>query len=151
MSTPARRLPVILSSTVRMWATITANRGVVAFRIEASPLAMWVWPHTIRENGMTLLSRPMPKKAAQSRTPRGIRCPVARTTTWRIKAARPTRRTTMVNGGSSFTAIPVKKNDPPQSTERASSKAHSRAVMLLLIEAAIGVLQADKRPSTIAR
>ena len=48
-------------------------------------------------------------------------------------AASPTLNTTMVKGGSSCTAIPVKKNEPPQSTDSASSIDHSRQVMVRLI------------------
>ena len=47
-----------------------------------------------------------------------------------IAAARPTRSTTMVSGGSSLTAMPTKKNEPPHSTDNASSIAHSVGVMV---------------------
>ncbi|MNT62349.1 hypothetical protein D3C72_2000620 [compost metagenome] len=40
--TPVSLLPVIFSSAVRKCATMTVKRGVVALRIEASPLAIWV-------------------------------------------------------------------------------------------------------------
>ena len=40
--TPTRRLPVIFSSDVSRCATTTVESGVVAFRIAASPEAMWV-------------------------------------------------------------------------------------------------------------
>jgi len=53
-------------------------------------------------------------------------------TAHRIIAASPTRRTTMVKGGSSRTATPVKKKDPPHRTDSASSIAHSADVMLRL-------------------
>ena len=38
--TPRKRLPVIFSSSVSKWATITVDIGVVAFRIAARPEAM---------------------------------------------------------------------------------------------------------------
>jgi hypothetical protein len=46
----------------RIWALSS-----VALRTEARPLVIWVWPHTISENGIALLSSPMPRKAAQTR------------------------------------------------------------------------------------
>ena len=39
------------SSLVKTCATITPQIGVVALRIEARPLAMWVWPQPNRVNG----------------------------------------------------------------------------------------------------
>ncbi len=72
----------------------------------------------------------MPAKASHIRGSRGIHCPMARMTTCRVRAARPTRSIMMVSGGSSLTATPMKKNDPPHSTERMSSMAHSLAPMV---------------------
>ena len=71
ISTPASRFPVIRSSLVKTCATITVNSGVVALRIAARPEAMWVCPQTIRQNGIALLSSPIPKKAAQAERSRG--------------------------------------------------------------------------------
>ena len=48
----------------------------------------------------------------------------------RMSAASHTRRATMVSGGSSLTATPTKKNEPPQKTESVSNIAHSRAVIV---------------------
>ena len=75
----------------------------------------------------------MPRNAAQTRPSRGMATPRRRLTASRSRAARPTRSATMVKGGSSRTARAVKKNEPPQSTDRASSMAHSSGPMLRLI------------------
>ena len=72
----------------------------------------------------------MPKKATQTSPSRGIRRPSARTTTFRMRAARPRRSTTIVKGGNSLTAIPVKKNEPPQSMERKISIARSAGTVV---------------------
>jgi hypothetical protein len=129
MSTPMRRPPVIFSSRVSRWATRTVNRGVVAFRIEANPEAMWDCAQTISENGTTLLRKPMLTKATQILPLRGIRAPVTATAIHSIAAARPTRTTTTVKVGSSLTATPLKKNDPPHRADRATRSSHSSAVM----------------------
>ena len=133
ISTPASLLPVIFSSAVRKWATMTVKSGVVALRIEASPLAIWVWPQTIRQKGMMLLSRPMPKKARHTAHSRGRRRPMMRQTMRSAIAARLTRSVTMVTGGSSLTATPMKKKDPPHRIESATSIAHSRASICFCI------------------
>jgi hypothetical protein len=100
--------------------------------IAASPEAICVWPHTMRQNGTTLLRSPIPRNAAQVLPSRGIRTPSTRSAARSIAAASPTRSATMVNGGSAFTAMPVKKNEPPHSTDKASSIAHSAAVIARL-------------------
>ena len=48
-------------------------------------------------------------------------------------AARLTRSVTMVTGGSSLTATPMKKNDPPHRSESATSMAHSPASICFCI------------------
>src|ERR1700676_4881721 len=45
----------------------------------------------------------------------------------RMMAASATRNKTSVSGGSSFSTIPLKKNDPPHSTESTQSSDQSRA------------------------
>lgn len=50
---------------MRKWANKTVNSGVVALKIDASPLAMRVSPYTISVNGMTLFSSPMTRNAIQ--------------------------------------------------------------------------------------
>ena len=54
----------------------------------------------------------------------------------RIPAARATRSSTSVSGGSSASATWLKKKDPPQSTERKRSRPQSRRVMVLWMRAA---------------
>ena len=125
-ATPAALSGVNRSSGVIRCAARTVNSGVVAFRMEARPLAMWCWPHTISTKGTTLLSSPMPKKAAQMRPSVGICCPSRRSTPSSVTAATATRSQTRVKEGSSRTATALKKNEPPHSTARASSMAHSR-------------------------
>ncbi len=44
----------------------------------------------------------------------------------KISAASATRRKTSVNGGNSRSTTPLKKNEPPQSTERKASSDQSR-------------------------
>ena len=56
-STPTALAGVIRSSRVNRWATITPQIGVVALRIEARPLAIWVWLQANSEKGMALLSK----------------------------------------------------------------------------------------------
>ena len=58
---------------------------------------------------------------------RGARAPSGGAPGWRMMAASPTRRATMVSGGSAATAIPVKKNDPPQRSDSRIRSAHSAA------------------------
>src|SRR5665213_1311955 len=110
---------------------MTVEIGVVAFRIAASPEAMWLWPHTTRQNGTTLLSRPMAKNARQARPSAGV----SLSSTFRINAANPTRSNTMVNGGKVLIRTPAKKNEPPHRTDSSSSRAsHSLPFMRWLIE-----------------
>lgn len=125
-TTPAPFKCVSFSSGVSRCATKTVKRGVVAFRMDARPLAMRCCPHTMRTKGSTLLSRPIPKKAIQIRPCVGIRCPSKRSTTNKVMAAHATRSQTKVKEGSSRTATPLKKNEPPHSIARASNMAHSR-------------------------
>ncbi len=71
MMTPASLLALSFSSVVIIWATSTVKSGVVALRIEATPLAIWVCPQTIKEKGIMLLRRPMIRKARSTSGFRG--------------------------------------------------------------------------------
>lgn len=104
------------------------NSGVEALRIAAKPEAICVWPQTISTKGMALLSRPIPKKDAQTR-PRGRRSRRSPSTARRISAASTRRDTTTVSTGSSRTATALKKNAPPQIAARRTSIAHSVGVI----------------------
>jgi hypothetical protein len=64
----------------------------------------------------------------------------ARTTSHNVIAARPTRRVTIVKGGKDSRAISAKKKDPPQSTDRVTSIAHSRRFIMVLTAASMEVL-----------
>ena len=63
------------SSGVRKWASSTVKIGVVAFNIDATPLSMYVCPHTIRQKGMALFRTPITKYAPQVLREAGIRWP----------------------------------------------------------------------------
>src|SRR5580700_8044857 len=104
---------------------MTVNNGVVALRIDATPEAMCDWPQTMREKGNTLLRKPMPKKATQTRRSRGRPDPKNRRTTSKMAAERATRATTTVKVGNSFTATPLKKNEPPHRTDKERRSTHS--------------------------
>jgi len=69
--TPARRRADSLSSS-NADTTTTVNNGVVAFRIDASPLPTKVCPVTIRENGSTLLKSASATNGFQPAKLRGI-------------------------------------------------------------------------------
>lgn len=53
----------------------------------------------------------------------------------RIAAASKTRRLTRVSGGRSFRATPLKKNEPPQSTDSTMSNTQSRASIRVSLSA----------------
>ena len=125
IKTPAILFRVIFSSAVRKCATMTPKSGVVALRMEASPLAIWVCPQTMRQKGSRLLRKPIPKNASHTRRSFGSDRPIMRINTTKASAASPTRSVTILKGGNSRTAMPLKKNEPPQRTERTRSIAHS--------------------------
>src|ERR1700732_4817526 len=143
--TPSKRLPVSFSSLVNRCATTTVDIGVVAFRIAASPEAMWVWPQTTRQNGTALLRRLIPKNARQVDQSAGIRFPIALTSAFRMIAAKPTRRNTIVSGGNALPWTPAKKNDPPHNTDNSNSASHSLRSMRRLTSklSVISFLSAD--------
>ena len=121
------------SSCVRKCATTTAKSGVVALRIEATPLAICVWAKTMRLKGKTLLSTPDTANMPKARRSVGMATPTMRTIRRSASAASATRATTMVKSGTSLIATPTKKNEPPHSIDSASSIAHSSDDMALLI------------------
>src|SRR5829696_886356 len=63
--------------------------------------------------------------------------PMTRITAASARAARPSRIAVMVSGGSSLTATPTNRKEPPHRIESAMSMAHSRAPMAVLIGAFI--------------
>lgn len=67
----------------------------------------------------------MTKNATQTSPLVGIAMPPALITASRIKAASSARTVTIVSVGNSLTATPTKKNEPPHSTDKPSSMAHS--------------------------
>lgn len=79
----------------------------------------------------------MTRKAPQAALPRGRRPTMIQCSGISSRAARATRASTMVSGGSSRTATPAKKNEPPQSTERRTSSAQSRASIAVSVLAAM--------------
>ncbi len=120
---------LIFSSVVSTWAKSTVKSGVAAFRIAATPEASWVWPQTISAKGIALLRSPIPKNAAQTVRLPGIAVRVTPITSQSIAAAIATRANTTVSGGSAATVTALKKNDPPQSTDRNTSSAQSRRLI----------------------
>ncbi len=130
------------------WATRTVKSGVVALRIAASPEAIWAWPQTMSENGTTLLSSPMPRKAAQTPGEPGMREPLAWMTAKRMTAASTTLQATTVRTGKSFTATALKKNEPPQRTDRMISIAQVRGDIGLLADGLVTTPFLPSRTST---
>src|SRR5260370_23421143 len=110
---------------------------------------MWLWPQTTRQNGMALLSRPIPKNASQADPLAGILIPRALTSAFRITAANPTRRNTIVTGGSVLIRTPAKKNEPPHNTDSSSSASHSLPFMRRLIGAWVAIWFRRPLTSTI--
>jgi hypothetical protein len=102
---------------------VIERHAQMVMRLE--PLAISFGPQKIRLNGIALLRRPMIRKSRQSPGSRGIRRPPARTSMCSIDAARPTRPSTMLIGGTSLTATLAKKNDPPQRIESTISSSQS--------------------------
>jgi hypothetical protein len=64
--------------------------------------------------------------------------PPTSTTIHKASAAKPIRQMTMVKTGSSRTATPVKKNEPPQHIDNSSSMPHTSGVMASVFGAAPG-------------
>ena len=124
---PTSFAAVSFSSRVAKWATSAVKIGVVALRIEARPLAMWVWPQKISVNGSALLRRPSTAKAGPARASGARLSPVTRAKTARIAAAMATRPSAKVSGGKSSTATLAKKNEPPHSTDRKIRSSQSAA------------------------
>jgi hypothetical protein len=124
-SSPATRPALSFSSVVAKCATKTVNSGVVALRMAASPLGMWVWPQKMRLNGITLFSSPIGTNIIHAAALAGMVMPVIRASSTSVVAASATRQSATVSGGSSATAILAKKNEPPHSTERMSSSIQS--------------------------
>jgi hypothetical protein len=103
--TPNRRAFVIFSSLVKKCAAITANNGVVAFRIDTRLEVMWLCPQTRRLIGTMLFRKPIHASARNVARSNGILRRSAPITAIRISAAMPRRQATMVKVGSSVTAI----------------------------------------------
>src|SRR5262245_39801622 len=122
---PKSFLRLSVASALVKWVARIEKIGVVATTMEARPLGIIVWPHTIRPAGMRLFSRPMPTRDAQRRESVGIAIECARTYANTRRAATANRTKTIVKGGRTATAILEKKNEPPQSTDRSSNNAHS--------------------------
>ena len=110
-------------------ASSTPNNGVVAIKIEARLEGTCDCPHTMSRKGNTLLITAMSAIARQKDIFSGIAVALVRTTAQSAKAANPTRSTTMVKVGNSVTAMPVKKNEPPQHNDNSSSIAQVRGVI----------------------
>src|SRR6185312_11759884 len=124
IATPAMRCPVRRSSPAAA-ITSTANSGVVALSTAASPLETIVCAIRNSENGMTLLTSPMTAKGSQSAARFGSVPPSAAMTASRHSAPPATRTKATVSGGTSRSATPLKKKEPPHSTESRTSSTQS--------------------------
>lgn len=65
----------------------------------------------------------------------------------RIAAASKTRRLTRVSGGRSFRATPLKKNEPPQSTDSTMSNTQSRASIRVSV---VGIQSASSQAGRLS-
>ena len=98
-TTPAILPGVSFSSRLSHCATSAVKIGVVALKIDASPLSMCFSPTTIKLNGITLLTPPRTRNASSTLRSRGIARRVATTKPSSTTAAIATRPKTIVNGG----------------------------------------------------
>jgi len=124
---------VMRSSVKTAPAIRTVNKGVVALIMEARPDEMWVWPQTIREKGMALLSNPKTKNDRHSLRDLGTSYPATSKMIHNVAEARPTLIVTIVNGGNSDTATAIKKNDPPHRNDNSSNINQSLGDIVWLI------------------
>lgn len=131
-ATPMARRGVSFSSAVSQCATSTVKSGAIALRIDARPLAICACPQTISEKGMMLLGVPIARTARHAAALAGMAIPATVRNIASAAAASSTRSATMVKVGSPAMATPMKKNDPPHSTESATSIAQSPAAMVRL-------------------
>src|SRR5215470_6427708 len=128
ITTPPSRCALNRSSP-QACATSAVKSGVVALRIDASPLVSWTCPHAISPNGTKLFNAPRTTNPAHIRGEAGIRCPARRAESSSASAAMPKRPSTSVHGGSSASATLLKKKDTPHSIDSTPSSAHSRPVI----------------------
>ncbi len=101
--------------------------------MEGRPETLWDCPQTISEKRITLLSKRMIKRSRHSLVVFGAWCFEKNRIIHSMAAAMTTRRVTMVRGGSSVTATPTKKNEPPQRKDRDRSIAQSLEPIVWLI------------------
>jgi len=107
--------------------------GVVALRIEATPLATYICPQVSSVKGMTLLMMPMIRNDVHAARVIGSAIPMSLMTMCNTTAAIATRMATTVSGGNSQSAIATKKNEQPQISASSSNKPHSRAFIVRLM------------------
>ena len=112
--TARKALRAVMPSSPAIAMKMAANIGVVALMTEASPPVMWCCPQEIAVKGMTLFMTDMPPQAIHVFRSVGSLPSTSRCTGMRIAAAMPTRASTMSNAGSSFTAMAMNRNEPPQ-------------------------------------
>jgi hypothetical protein len=93
------------------------------------PGRQMVCPQAIKAKGRALLPSPSSARAARAFPFLGSLAPVSGALAHRMRAASPTLKPARVKGGSSFTAKPMKKNDPPHSRDRRANSPHSRPVI----------------------
>ena len=83
-----------------MWASTMVDTGTTPSRMAVRPLAMWVSPQAISENGSALPTTAMTANGVQARTPRGRRRPRIRATTNNVAAPSAMRAAATVTGGT---------------------------------------------------
>jgi hypothetical protein len=93
-----------------------------------------------------LFSSPITKNVRQRGRDVGILSPRISSINQSVAAAKLSRSATIVKGGNSVTAMPIKKNEPPQSIESKNSIAHS----LIGIDVRIKDELEDGQPSMAA-
>ena len=140
--------PRTRSSRVMKCATKSVNRGVVAFRIEARPEAIWVWPQKIRPKGTRLFIRPIAAKLRHGVPARNSSLPAMARTTLSATAAKATRQKTTDSGGSSANATLAKKNEPPHRMDSDNNQIHIRRLMTAACRLEGG--RSIRRPPAIA-
>ena len=123
---PANR-SAVNRSTPKPASTSTVITGVAAFRIAASPLVTRVSAQANSANGMTLLSKPITRKARHGIS---IRPPRSRTSAYSTGTASAVRPSTMVKVGKSAASTRNSRNAPPHGSDSVTSKSQASAVRL---------------------
>ena len=140
--TPASLLARNRSSARKNGASSTENNGVAALMIAASDEVMLCCAQTDNDHGMTLLSAPMTRNAAQIFGPRGKPSGAKNSTGVSATTAITTRSMTSVSGVTPPNATFTNGKEQPHIRDRRPSIAHVRSDMDV---STAGILEADMR------